>query len=234
MGENTSFSEVEMLRIYAMKNSLQPSVISSFNEKYSLWVNDSAYMSLSDLNKLKLSPYYTQLLSICLNNENAVSLAYEKLNEGDVKSSVLIEGANLHHNMDVIHRVWEYNDSLLTNTSIRRTNLANATMYCKGVIAKQMNANMNKMFDNITYSNDENIFKTLAGNKEINIDLSLESTYNVSVFLARADGQYMKTILQEKLPSGDHHFHAAVPEKGIYTVHVLLNGKIYSRKIYVN
>ncbi len=234
IGENSSFSNVEMSIINTMKNSLPSSVISSFNEQYALWVSDTTYTYHSDLSESISSPYFTQLLQICYDNANAIALAYEKLNEGDLMSSVLIEEVNIDQNMDVIQSVWQYNDSLLTNTSIRRSNLANATMYCKGVLAKQMNANMNNMFGNLSYSNDENVFSLKAENGQIDISFSLESPYNVSIFLARADGQYMKTILKERMDSGDHHIRTVAPEKGIYTVHVLLNGRIYSKKLFVN
>lgn len=234
VGENSAFSASEINQINYMKNSLPTSVINSFNEKYAAFVNDSDNFVYSDLKKYRSSPYYNQLIQICLTHPNAIALAYEKLNEGEIISSVIIEGVNLPQNMDVIQTIWHYNDSLLSNTMIRRTNLANATMYSKGVLAKQRGASMNSMFNDISYSDDESIFDVKAVGRLIKISLHLDNPCNASASITTAEGQYSRTIVNKRLGTGVHNFEIAAPSKGIYTIHVILNGRIYSKKIIVN
>ena len=234
IGENTSFSNSEISMINSMKSCLPASVVSSFNQKYASLVNDSNLMTQSDLSTYCSSSYYTQILQLCYSYDNAIALVFEKLNEGDVVASVILKGLTLTQNMDVIQNVWHYNDSLLTNTSIRRTNLANATMYSKGILAKMRGASISTMFEDTSYSNDEHAFSVRADGGQIGITLSLDMSSNVSVFLARADGQYMRTILKKKLDVGDHQFGTPAPAKGIYTVHVVINGRIYSKKVIIN
>jgi hypothetical protein len=233
--ENSSFSQQEINKIDLMKSNLSSSVISSFNNLYQALKGDTTYYRLNDISKHTLSPYYTQLLTMCLNDQNVIALAYEKLNEGDILSSVLIKGVTLAQNADVIQQVHNYNDSITNNTSLRRTNLSNTIMYTKGVLAKQMSpsVNPNSMFEDITYSNDERIFNVKTNGHSIRIDFSLPSTCNTQIFISSGNGQYVRTILNEKLSSGIYYFSANVPSKGIYTIHITLNGRIYSRKIQV-
>ncbi len=229
--ENTSFSPLEINKINMMKNSLPSSLVNTFNEKYTLMKEDTTFFLQSDLSKYRYSPYYTQLLSICLNNPNVISLAYEKLNEGDFLASILIEGITLTQNMDVASLMWNYNDSLLVNTNIRRTNLSNAIMYSKGVLAKQMNNNYSLMLGNTSYSNDEAIFGLDEMNGIIDISLTLQESTNVHISISSSNGQYTKTIMDKKIGTGEQHFKVAPPQRGLYNIQVILNGRIYSKKI---
>jgi len=234
IGENTSFSAAEVSMINTMKNNLPNSVVNSFNQNYSLLVNDSSLMAQNNLETYCSSPYYTQILQICYSNDNAIALVFDKLNEGDIVASVILQGLTLTQNMDVIQNVWHYNDSLLTNTMIRRTNLSNATMYSKGIMAKMRGASMSTMFEDTSYSTDEHVFSIRAQYGQIEITLPLETPCNTSIFLARSDGQHMRTILKKRLDAGEHHIGTPAPAKGIYTVHVVINGRIYSKKVVVN
>lgn len=44
----------------------------------------------------------------------------------------------------------------------------------------------------------------------------------------------IRTILKKRLEAGEHHIGTPAPTKGIYTVHVVVNGRIYSKKVVVN
>lgn len=231
--ENTSFSPIEINMINTMKSSLPSSIVNAFNEKYTLMKEDSTFMVISDISKYRYSPYYLQLMTICINNPNAIALAYEKLNEGDLFASVIIEGMTFAQNMDVASIMWNYNDSLLTNTSIRRTALANATMYSKGVIAKQMNMGYGSMFGNQSLSNDETIFELCENEGTIDISFSLQETTNVMIGILSSDVQYSKTILNEKMDSGAYHLKTTPPGRGLYTIRILLNGRAYSKKLLI-
>ncbi len=231
--ENTSFSPIEINMINTMKSSLPSSIVNAFNEKYTLMKEDSTFMMISDITKYRYSPYYLQLMTICVNNPNAIALAYEKLNEGDFFASLIIEGMTFAQNMDVASIMWNYNDSLLTNTSIRRTALANATMYSKGVIAKQMNMGYAAMFGNQSLSNDETIFELCENEGIIDISFSLQETTNVMIGILSSDVLYSKTILNKKMDSGAYHLKTIPPGRGLYTIRMLLNGRAYSKKILI-
>ena len=232
--ENSSFSVMEINEINMMKSCLSSSVISSFNNLYEALKEDDTLTNQNDIFKYRLSPYYTQLLTMCLNDQNVLALAYEKLNEGDLMAIILIDGVTLAQNSDVIQQVHNYNDSITNNTSLKRTNLANSIMYSKGVLAKQMNSNPNSMYDDLTYSDDESVFSVNTIGQSIRINFSLQSACNTQIFISSGNGQFVRTVLNEKLSPGPHSIMTNLPTKGIYTIHVSLNGRIYSRKINVN
>lgn len=64
----------------------------------------------------------------------------------------------------------------------------------------------------------------------IDISLTLQESTNVHISISSSNGQYTKTIMDKKIGTGEQHFKVAPPQRGLYNIQVILNGRIYSKK----
>ena len=208
----------------------------NFAAKYHALKNEFSSSALSNFELLESSSNYTDLLSMCLSDQNILCLLYQRLSSGDLQASLILRGATMASNMDIMQYIWAYNNNNYTEdgTKIRRTILGNAILYAKYLIARAQGLNFAQLSsEGRTYSDDERILSASNFENSIKIALTLEEEADIVVNISSDNGRSVRTLMETHAGNGKTEIKTGALEKGLYIINAHVNGRIYSKKIII-
>ena len=234
--ENQQFTNAEMLYISQRVNMIPAVKRMNFAAKYHALKNEFSSSALSNFELLESSSNYTDLLSMCLSDQNILCLLYQRLSSGDLQASLILRGATMASNMDIMQYIWAYNNNNYTEdgTKIRRTILGNAILYAKYLIARAQGLNFAQLSsEGRTYSDDERILSASNFENSIKIALTLEEEADIVVNISSDNGRSVRTLMETHAGNGKTEIKTGALEKGLYIINAHVNGRIYSKKIII-
>ena len=235
--ENQQFTSAEMQYISQRISAIPLARRLNFLLKYNALKNEFNNSAIDNFELLESSSNYTALLSICLSNQDTLCLLYQLLNSGDMLASLILRGATMASNMDIMQYIWNYNSSNTyteNGTRIRRTILSNAILYAKYMIARAQGMNLSQILpDDKTYSDDSRILNVFNCGNGIRISLTLEEDADIIVTMSSDNGRSIRTLLNTHAGHGQIGLETGVLKNGLYVISTHLNGRIYSKKILI-
>lgn len=193
----------------------------------------------STTDMLKRIDDYKELLDYCNKNVELLYLVYNKVRNGDVVACRLVRDLTLDLNYDVLDsiRLSNINKGKESDSKIIRSLQSSAIAYIKGLLYKGIyNSSEGFELDNTTYSNDEDILKVQITSNKLDIYYMIDDTSKVSLIICDRYGNLIeKPVYNTSVNPGDYHSVVELSKSNnFYVVTLLVNGKIYSKKLLLN
>lgn len=236
--ENVEFTDKERKQIaYLLGESLDEDKL-YFEKKYIDVKANLVNHFVSNLEILSLyDKDYQVLVAACKKNSNLLALIFEKLSMGDALSAKLLIDATKDDYVDIVNDIISFeakNRVDDTGNLIVRTDVSEATLYAKEILARMFNG-FAEAKEGISYSNEANVMNVSSFNGRINVAFNLDKSANVSLFVEDISrGLYSISVEAKVLDQGEHEYSIKVKGKGMYVVCLEMNGQIYHKKISVN
>lgn len=235
---NLDDTEIKQIESLIEKNTQkEKDVFNHLYNKINNIIKKKNIISLKSINKLS---EYKELISLCINNnDKMIGLAMEKLLEGDDLPFQIIGDLTISDNKDIIDDVKAFYGEAkekYESTKTLPTTHSLEILYVKGLLKKMNNKeDLKQIFTSgNTLSTDENIFQIMINNTKLTITFDIGHKSTVSLGYKNINKQYGKTFIQQKLmEQGQHQVVIDVNENGIYTIDLVVNGNIYSKKIII-
>lgn len=237
--ENYELNTEEVAQIRSEISHVPSDVVNSFdicfnslNESF----NNSPY---SDPNVIRDFQDYDTLLKIFETTPSAKYLLFLKVHEAEVISIPILQDVVIPDYEDILQVILSENKANRTTTegaNIIYTNLSVASKLISGILYKEKNRTTEGLhWNGSTFSNDESVLSVKSADRGVVVDFSLSDDAIVSLQLSSSVGNVESSALKRKgLGKGSYHLNIPVSQKGMYVVRLIVNGRIYSRKIMIN
>ncbi len=236
--ENVSFTANEAADIERRAASLSDDDREWFSYQYGRVKEafDTCYSST--LLVLEENDDYRELLDACLENADLMSLAYQRLDEGDLIPCLLVYDVMQATAPDVL-AVSRSQSAAYRHDSDKeyvRNIQSEATACAKLLLSRQSGKeNALQALKGNTYSDDESAFSMEVKDKSVMVRFRLDRPARV---LLRMDTQHGMPVAnafsRQRLGGGVHQAVLTANRRGTYIVSLLINGQIYSRKIQID
>ena len=235
--ENIIFNEDELGEIRSGLSTLSTSDSLGLEKKYEEVKEIFKTSGSSTLLSLEEVKEYKELLDLCMSNESMMDFFYNKLDKGELIPCLLVYDVMQSTDPTILDRskaeMAKY--SRRNDVRIKRTIQSEAVSCAKGLLKlRKHDGKKNYVTDNPAFSNDADAFSMVVEDRDIHVNFTLDRAMRV---LLRVDTEYGLPIGQafgrSMLQSGEYERTLHVPQNGTYIVSLLLNGQIYSRKVYV-
>lgn len=236
--ENVNFNEEETTFINYLANGASAVEKQYFEDK---WEQLNKTIINNYINNYTLLAHYDkayqELASECGNSDNMLGLLLKKLEEGDALSAIVLIDATHNKYKEIAEEVITYereNTKNANGSNIIRTDISEATLYAKKILSFLLKKEGIIQNDDIRYSDQENLLRLTANNRNLQISFELKATSSVSICVEDLERLLYKSVIEKQtFTKGEHSFQIHLTEKGIYAVELRVNGKIYRKKISI-
>ena len=236
--ENYQLSTEEIGQIRSQVSHIPSDVIKSFDYCYGSLHDSFSNSPYSDPNVIRDEKDYKALMKIFEMYPAAKYLLYMKVCEAETISVPILQDIVLPDNDDRLQRILSENKEHPTTpdgANIIYTNLSVATKLISGLLYKDLNKTIEGLhWNQSTLSDDESILNVMAAEKRVVVNISLADDAIVSLQLNSSMGNFESTALKKKgMAKGSYSFDMPVNQRGMYIVRLIVNGRLYSRKIMI-
>lgn len=237
--ENVEFNDEENFVISQLCSELSEKDIYIFERKYKSISDYVKKFYISNLGLLSLyNKDYQELVDLCSRNKGMLGKLLLNMSAGDGISTYLFIDATKDSYIEAKKRVKDfeqvYNRDAKGNIIIR-TDIPEAILYAKEVLADMQGYTRNDFNEGITYSNDEKRLVLHISGQSLAISYELERTANVKLTIENLDGTFQKQLLSGLMQSkGSYNYSLILGGKGVYVVTLDVNTSQYSKKVILN
>lgn len=239
--ENVQFTEEEHNFVMSQIARIGESDYTEFQNLYRKWESVWNHSPYSNPKTIADCTEYRELLRICGTSSLFLYAIYEKLSEGSICATPLLEDLTLKDNKDILKDILEnkakkqYTES---GIKIVRTIHSNAMSYVKELLKSQKNNDSKQLTrsgltdDGISFSNSDT-YEVVVSDGGVSIQFVLKEASRVSAIVMDLEGKVICEIVNNKvLPSNSYNYSCNLPN-GVFLVVYTLNGNINVRKIVV-
>lgn len=235
--ENIFLSDDEIDIIHDMEKNVPANKQETFNRYYSKICQTVINNCISNIGILaQYDENYKHLVGICAKDKDMLALIIGKLAANDWLSAIILLDIVKTGYKEVADAVTEYgkqNNTTESGCEIVRTDFAEATLCVKELLAKLEGRSIFPYLLNKSYSDDEQVLKVDLSGRDIYVTVNLKNDAKVSLFHSDSRGLYTSFILREKkLESGNHQYRVRQDVDGIKVLTLLVDGRVYSQKVY--
>jgi hypothetical protein len=222
-------------------NSINPEVLSEFQQLYDRWKNVTRKTIHSNPKRIADCDEYREILDYCKANKELLYAIYEKLGNGDgVAATKLIGDLTFSEYPSVMHKIRErvaYKPTLDGINTIRPLH-SNYMSYVRELLAlegsetRKVKRNVDET-TGISFSNSTDFEISLSANG-LTVGFELNKTAKVSLSLIDLAGNVVCNAINSKtLESGKHSVFMKAEKNRSYLVLLMLNGRVNVKKILV-
>lgn len=236
--QNCEFSDDEFLEIDEMISSLSGDDICYFDNTLDFIDRVVNYFGISNLSILNLYlDEYKDLVSKCSDNAGMLGYAMKKMSEGNYLAAYLIADATKEKNVELAKSFFTREINAINNSNnpkIIPTIISAATRYAKVLLSNQkyLDDNYKEPQKSLSYSNSNDVFSLSLLGGEVQISFMTDRDAFISLIFEDLNGRNQSVIWNHKrIEKGDHKYSYRIDKKGTYIVSLIINGRVYSKKV---
>lgn len=237
--EYVDFNIEETSLIKDKINLISDNTVKEFNQLYQDWnriIENTPYGNpLQITNCIE----YKNIFEFCSNNIECLYNLYDKLQEGDIASVILIENLTLTtpERKTLMDEVREEIPTLSrSGAKIVRPLQSNCIAYVKKLLSRDISSPIKRTLttagiNDISYSNSQS-FSIQQTSSAITIDFELKEQSNVLLNVTDVMGNMIASAFNgQQLKAGHYSETINIPSDNIYLVQLIINGKVNVKKI---
>lgn len=231
------FTQQETEQIENGLNLVTEATKERYNALLSECYQDKRLMRCSNTHDFPDFDSYRKLLDFCMKTPNAEFLLYKEIGERNVLPVKLLQDIAEKRNPQILKEVEKQCERLSKGDSVKAIRNVQADGMLLAKLLLSGSSEPEDMIgiaeEDVAYSSDKLLDVSVDGYK-LDIAFDLEHDATATVIIGSTSGLNIKRIADRKsFQAGQNHLHYLVPQPGIYTVSLMVNGGLYEKKVYV-
>ena len=232
-----SFSQQETAQIEYGAEKVSGAVKDRFQTLLGECYEDRNLMQCGSTREFQLFASYRRLLEFCREDKGADFLLYREIAGRKVIPVRILHDITEARAPQVLEEVEKQCERLSRDGGIRavRNVQADGVLLVKMLLSGKSGSDSMAALasEGVTYSSDNLLNVSVAGGK-LDIDFALDFDAVATVIVAPAGGLGMEKVADGRdFAAGRNHLYCSVPQPGIYTVSLMVNGALYEKKVCV-
>ena len=238
---NISLTQQEMGRIDRGVSEIGIDCRRSFEEMYQQCQKNGAIKVSVSIDTYEMIKPYGELLKLCQKSTELRYLLYQKICNREILAIKLLEDMTAATDRVLLDEVFaqvEKERRTMAEKSgekVLSTIQTNAMLLVKELLNREKpNQLISNMVDGCSTLSNEPMMKTSVNGRQIVVGFDLSTDAYVSVMIGSLDGSMISNIVaNQKLVKGRQQLAFTVPQPGIYSIALVVNGCVYKQKVTI-
>lgn len=232
--ENAELSDAEREIISNGIEGISISIKEGFDRLWTCCKEEGKWRSFISLRQYELLGHYSELLDFCKMNPETFFLVCHLIEDKNEVMAIKLVGDMTAGKYAYLHEAITSESRKRRTTAdgrfVNRPVLTEGILYVKGILNEGC---LGKAESFISYSSDP-MFTVEQNGNTLTISFDLVRDASVTVGVSNPQRNSMQFASRgERMQAGKHQLNITVPETGIYAVGVVINGKVYEKKVII-